>query len=251
MVSSKPQKQGVRQNILLKTNTIIVMINFEALFNLTYGLYLVSAGSREKGNGYISNTVFQVTAEPPQFATCCNKNNYTTDLIQQYGSFAVSVLNNDTSQDLISTFGYKSGRDTNKMSAAKVIYGETGVPIVLDDCIAYLEIKVKQTIDAGTHLIFIGELIQAEQVDAGKEPLTYANYRKIRKAAAPKNAPTYIDKSKLESDKPKVEILKKYECADCGYVYDEAEEKEKFADLPDDWVCPLCGAAKREFFEIK
>lgn len=226
------------------------MINYEALFNLTYGLYIVSSGDSESGNGFISNTVFQVTAEPPRFASCCNKDNYTAGLIQKHGAFAISVLHQEASAEIIGRFGYKSGRDFNKMEDMRVIYGEnTGVPVVLNDCIAYMECKVIQTIDVGTHLLFIAELVHAETMDPIRDPLTYAYYRKVRKGAAPKNAPTYIDKSKLVQKPEKVKP-KRYECSACGYIYDEADEPIPFAGLPDDWVCPACGAEKSDFFEI-
>lgn len=226
------------------------MIQFEALFKISYGLYIVSSGNKNKGNGFISNTFFQVTAEPPRFASCCNKDNYTAALIRETRAFSVSVIHKDTDPDIISRFGYKSGKDTDKLSGLKIKYGETGVPIVLNDCIAFLECKVIQTIDVGTHYMFIGELLQSEIIDDTKEALTYLHYRQVRKGAAPKNAPTYIDKSKLAANVAG-SGFKKFECTACGYIYDEAEEDIKFADLPDDWVCPVCGSEKSDFIEIK
>jgi flavin reductase (DIM6/NTAB) family NADH-FMN oxidoreductase RutF/rubredoxin len=226
------------------------MIQVEALFQISYGLYIVSSGNKTKGNGYISNTVFQVTAEPPQFAASCNKDNYTSKFITESGTFAVSVLHNDTDPDIIGRFGYKCGRDFDKLEGMKVKYGETGVPIVMNDCIAFLEFKVVQTIDAGTHLIFIGELIQAEVVDNTREAITYLHYRRVRKGLSPKNAPTYIDKSKTDA-KPVGSGLKKFECTACGYVYDEAEQEVRFADLPEDWICPVCASEKSDFIEIE
>lgn len=226
------------------------MIQVEALFQISYGLYIVSSGNKTKGNGYISNTVFQVTAEPPRFAASCNKDNYTTEFITESGAFAVSVLHNDTDPDIIGRFGYKSGRDFNKLDGMNVKYGETGVPIIMNDCIAFLEFKVVQTVDAGTHLIFIGELVQAEVVDDSKEAITYLHYRRVRKGLSPKNAPTYIDKSKTEA-KPIGSGLKKFECTACGYVYDEAEQEVRFADLPEDWICPVCASEKSDFIEIE
>jgi len=225
------------------------MIQFEALFKISYGLYIVSSGNKSKGNGFVSNTFFQVTAEPPMFASCCNKDNFTANLIKETNAFSVSVIHKDTDPDIIGRFGYKSGKDTDKLSGLNIKYGETGVPIVLNDCIAFLECKVVQTIDLGTHYMFIGELIQAELVDDTKEALTYLHYRQVRKGVAPKNAPTYIDKSKLGENK-KGSGLKKYECTACGYIYDETEENIKFIDLPDDWVCPVCGSEKSDFIEI-
>ena len=226
------------------------MIQVEALFQISYGLYIVSSGNKTKGNGYISNTVFQVTAESPRFAASCNKDNYTAEFITESGAFAVSVLHTDTDSDIIGRFGYKSGRDFNKLDGINVKYGETGVPIIMNDCIAFLEFKVVQTVDAGTHLIFIGELVQAEVVDDTKEAITYLHYRRVRKGLSPKNAPTYIDKSKTEA-KPIGSGLKKFECTACGYVYDEAEQEVRFADLPEDWICPVCASEKSDFIEIE
>lgn len=226
------------------------MIQFEALFKISYGLYIVSSGNKDRGNGFISNTFFQVTAEPPVFASCCNKDNYTASIIKETGAFSVSIIHKDTDPDVIGRFGYKSGKDTDKLAGMKVIYGETGVPIVLNDCIAYLECKVIETIDVGTHLMFIGELVQSVILDDNKDALTYLHYRQVRKGVAPKNAPTYIDKSKLESKLP-ANAPKKYECTACGFIYDDAEEDIPFADLPADWVCPVCGAEKSDFIEIQ
>jgi len=225
------------------------VINFEALFKISYGIYIVSSGSREHGNGYISNTFFQVTAEPPCFAASCNKNNYTAELIKKTGCFSATVLHKNAAPELIGKFGYKSGKDGDKMQGLDIKYGETGVPIVLNDGIAFMECKLVQTFDAGTHYLFIGELIQADILDDQKEMLTYQYYREIKKGMAPKNAPTYIDKSKLEQ-KPQALNLKKYKCAACGYIYDEAVEGKKFNELPDDWICPVCGSEKSDFYEI-
>ena len=148
------------------------MITIEALFKISYGLYIVSSGDKDHGNGFISNTVFQVTAEPARFAACCNKNNYTVEFITRTGAFSVSVLHQEASPDLFGRFGYKSGKDFDKLAGIHVKYGETGVPIVLNDSIAYLECKVVQTVDVGTHFMFIGELMHAEILDDAKEPLT-------------------------------------------------------------------------------
>jgi len=225
------------------------MINYEALFKVSYGLYIVCSGSNEKGNGYISNTVFQVTSDPPRFATCCNKDNHTANMISDCGSFSVSVLQQDAGVRTIGTFGYKSGKDADKLSGMEVRYGETGVPIVLNDAIAYLEFRVEETIDVGTHLMFIGELINAEVLDEEVDPLTYLHYRKVKKGIAPKNAPTYIDKSKLEKTTKK-EVFARYECPACGYIYDDEKNDVKFADLPEEWVCPVCGEDKSDFIKL-
>jgi flavin reductase (DIM6/NTAB) family NADH-FMN oxidoreductase RutF len=225
------------------------MINYEALFKISYGLYVVSSGTKKKGNGYISNTVFQVTSDPPRFATCCNKDNHTAQLIRSSGHFSISVLQEDTGAGTIGTFGYKSGKDVDKLEGMDVSYGETGVPIVLNDAIAFLEVRVQEIVDVGTHLMFIGELVQAKVLDEAADPLTYLHYRRVKKGVAPKNAPTYIDKSKLEKKTEGAEYAK-YECPACGYIYDEEKEGVKFDDLPDDWECPVCGEEKSEFIKL-
>ncbi len=233
------------------------MINIEALFKVSYGLYVVCSGDKNRGNGFISNTVFQVTSSPARFASCCNKDNYTAEFIKKSGAFSVSVLHQDTPADIYGHFGYKSGRDIDKMDGMKIQYGETGVPIVLDEAIAYLECKVVQTHDVGTHWLFIGELVQADVVDDRMEPITYLHYREVKKGLAPKNAPTYVDKSLLEK-KVAASPFKKFKCTACGYVYDEEagdpsngiDPGTTFADLPDDWVCPICGTEKEDFIEI-
>ncbi len=225
------------------------MINYEAFFRISYGLYIVSSGTRENGNGYISNTVFQVTADPPRFATCCNKDNHTADLIRSSGHFSVSVLREDSETETIGNFGYKSGLDSDKLKGMDVRFGESSVPIVLNDAIAFLEIRVQETIDVGTHLMFIGEVIHAELLDEEADPLTYLHYRREKKGMAPKNAPTYIDKSKMEK-KSRDTGYARYKCPTCGYIYDEEKEDLKFEDLPDDWECPVCGEEKSEFIKL-
>jgi flavin reductase (DIM6/NTAB) family NADH-FMN oxidoreductase RutF/rubredoxin len=225
------------------------MIDFEAFYKITYGLFIVSSGDTVKGNGFISNTVFQVTAEPPQFAVACNKKNFTAGLITRKKAFSVSILEQDTAPDILSRFGFKSGRDFDKLEGMSVKYGETGVPIVLNATIAYLECTLVNTIDTGSHLIFIGELVQSVLLDKSKDPLTYLYYRQVRKGFAPVNAPTYIDKSKFDTA-GQAGIFKKYKCPACGYIYDEEKETVKFSGLPDSWICPVCGTEKSDFIEV-
>lgn len=171
------------------------MTDSETLFKVSYGLYVICSGNAGKGNGYVSNTVFQVSSDPVKFATCCSKNNYTAGLIRSTGAFSVSVLSTDVRPQLIATFGYRSGRDTDKFTGITLRYGQTGVPVITDSAVAVFEFRVLETIDVGTHFLFIAELLNSEMIDGAKEPMTYRYYREVRKGFAPKNAPTYIDKS--------------------------------------------------------
>jgi flavin reductase (DIM6/NTAB) family NADH-FMN oxidoreductase RutF/rubredoxin len=225
------------------------MIDFEAFYKITYGLFIVSSGDTIKGNGFISNTVFQITADPPQFGVACNKKNFTAGLITKKKAFSVSILEQDTAPEILGRFGFKSGRDFDKLEGMSVKYGETGVPIVLNAAIAYLECTLVNTIDTGTHLIFIGHLVQSVLLDKSKDPLTYLYYRQVRKGSSPVNAPTYIDPLKLEAAKPKG-VFKKYRCSACGHIYDEEKEGVRFSELPDSWTCPVCGSEKSDYTEV-
>jgi flavin reductase (DIM6/NTAB) family NADH-FMN oxidoreductase RutF/rubredoxin len=234
------------------------MINYEALFKVSYGLYIVSSGDQNDRNGFISNTVFQVTSDPPQFAACCNKDNYTSEYIQRYKNFSVSILEQNASSELISKFGYKSGKTLKKLEGMKQTTGILGTPVVLDNTIAWLECRLVQTFDVGSHLIFIGEVVKSELVDENADPMTYAYYRKVKKGMAPKNAPTYVDKSKLQTKSSSTKATK-YQCPACGYIYDpEKGDPDSgikpgtpFEALPDDWVCPLCGTEKADFVKFQ
>ena len=233
-------------------------MNIEAFFKISYGLYVVGSKSGNKLNGYISNTVFQVTADPPKFAISCSKNNFSAGIISESKAFSISVLERDTGANVIGTFGYKSGKDIEKFEGFTYKTGKTGSPILLDNTIAWFECNVIETIDEGSHLVFIGELVDGDLIDQSKTPLTYAHYREVKKGKAPKNAPKFIDEKKLDT-----QILipgtEKYFCPACGYIYDpEKGDPDNgispgtpFDMLPDNWACPLCSTEKSDFAKIK
>jgi len=230
-------------------------MNIEAYFKVSYGLYVVSSAYDNKLNGYISNTVFQVTADPARFAIACSKNNFTCEMIRKSGTYSVSVLQKDTRASLIGTFGYRSGKDTDKFSGCNFIRGKTGAPVLMEDTIAWFECEVTQTVDTGTHILFIGNVVGGDLINPAGEPLSYDYYREVRKGKAPKNAPTFIDPEKLLKT---TEESEKYYCTACGYVYDPiAGDPEngyppgtRFEDLPETWVCPVCGTEKQYFEKV-
>jgi flavin reductase (DIM6/NTAB) family NADH-FMN oxidoreductase RutF/rubredoxin len=229
-------------------------MNIEAFFKITYGLYVVSSRLGEKLNGFISNTVFQVTSEPAQFAIACSKNNFTALLIEQSRIFSISALKKECRTEIMSTFGYKSGKDINKFEGFDYKLGKTGSPILLEDTLSWFECEVVDVKDLGTHLLFIGKVIDGDLIDGISEPLTYAYYREVKKGKAPKNAPTYIDSDKLKKQAT-IELSGMYECTACGHIYDPAKGDPEsgiapgtpFEALPDNWVCPVCGAEKADF----
>ena len=224
-------------------------MNLKALHTISYGLYVIGCRKGDRLNGQTANTVIQVSSEPPTISVCINKRNLTHEFIKDSGVFTVSVLSQDTPLSFIGSFGFKSGRDVDKFEGVNYRIGETQAPIVLDNTLAYLEAKVIKDVDAGTHTIFIGELVGAEVLRQG-EPMTYAYYHQVKRGTTPKTAPIYIEERKEEGIK-----AAKYKCTVCGYVYDpEKGDPESgiapgapFEELPDDWVCPVCGASKDEF----
>ncbi|GAI21343.1 unnamed protein product, partial [marine sediment metagenome] len=227
--------------------------NVKALYKLGYGLYVVSSRKGDRLNGQIANTVFQITSEPPTIAVSINKNNLTHAFIKESKVLAASVLSQDTPLSFIGHFGFKSGRDIDKLEGISYKIGETQAPVVTDNTLAYLEARVIQEVDVGTHTIFVGELAGADVIKEG-EPMTYAYYHQVKRGTTPKTAPSYIEEKK--EVKPK---MAKYECTVCGYIYDselgdpdgDIEPGTPFEEIPADWVCPVCGAAKDEFERIE
>jgi len=228
-------------------------MNLKALYKLGYGLYIVCSRKGDKLNGQIANTVFQITSEPPTIAVSINKSNLTHEFIRESKVFTASILAQDTPLAFIGHFGFKSGRDIDKLKGINYKLGETKAPVVTDHALAYLEAKVNKEVDVGTHTIFIGELVGADVISEG-EPMTYAYYHQVKRGTTPKTAPSYI-----EEKKEAVTKMAKYECTVCGYIYDpELGDPDggiapgtPFEEIPDDWVCPVCGATKSEFEKIE
>jgi len=228
-------------------------MDLKALYNCSYGLYVISSRKGDRLNGQIANTVFQLTSDPPTIAVSINKQNLTHEFITESKVFAASILSRDTPLSFIGHFGFKSGKEVDKLKDVNYKFGETKSPIVLDHTLAYLEANVINQVDVGTHTIFIGELVGADVLKEG-EPMTYAYYHQVKGGTTPKTAPSYI-----EERKEAVPKMAKYECTVCGYIYDPElgdtdggiKPGTPFEDLPDDWVCPVCGASKDQFEKIE
>ena len=229
-------------------------MNLKALHQLGYGLYIVGSKKGDKVNCQIANTVFQICSKPPIIAVAINKENLTHEFITESKVFAASILSHDTPLNFIGHFGFRSGRETDKLKDVHYNLGrETGSPIVLDYTLAYLEAKVINQTDVETHTIFIGEVIDADIVKEG-EPLTYAYYHQVKGGTTPKAAPSYVEERKEATSK-----MAKYKCTICGYIYDpESGDTDSgiksgtpFEEIPDDWVCPICGASKDQFEKIE
>lgn len=167
-------------------------MNIDAFYKISYGLYIIGSEMDGKINGHISNTVFQVSADPITVAICSNKSNLTTDYILNSGKISISVLTEEADLKFIGRFGFKSGRDINKYEGIQHILTPNGLPAVTEKTCAYFEGKVISSVDVKTHMMFIAEITGAEMIETTFNPLTYKYYRDVIKGLSPKSAPTYI-----------------------------------------------------------
>ena len=165
-------------------------LNLDALFTLNYGLYVVASCRDGRLNGQISNSVVQVTNTPPRLAAAISKDSLTHEFIRASSVFSVTVLAESAPMTLIGLFGFRSGRDTDKLSQVSCQIGATGCPVVRDHALACAEVRVEKTLDCGTHTIFVGEVVGAKIMGQGR-PMTYAYYREVLGGKIPPTAPTY------------------------------------------------------------
>ncbi|MFO7554891.1 MAG: flavin reductase family protein [Desulfobacterales bacterium] len=158
--------------------------------DLSYGLYIVTSKDEDRMNGQIVNTVIQVTSEPPRIAVIINKNNYTHELILKSKVFSASVLDESAPMTFLGPFGFRSGRDFDKLSKVSFKEGITGCPLITEHALSVLEAEVINQVDLGTHTVFIGNVVRSEVLNEGT-PLTYQYYHKVLKGKSPPNAPTF------------------------------------------------------------
>lgn len=197
-------------------------MNAKALYNLTYGLFILTANENEKDNGCIVNTVTQVTSSPNRITVAVNKDNYTCGMISRTGIFNVSVLTKNSKFDTYKHWGFQSGADTDKCKSIAYKRANNGVVYITDECNAYICAKVVSATDLGTHILFLADVIDAE-ILSDDESVTYGYYQKNIKPV------------------PKVENSKNgFVCTVCGYIYEGDT-------LPDDYICPLCKHPASDF----
>lgn len=194
----------------------------KAMFNLSYGLFILTAKDGEKDNGCIVNTVGQVTSQPNRISLTVNKANYTHDMILKTKEFNVSVLAENSKFETYRHWGFQSGRNTDKLESISFKRSANGLVYIADETNAFLSAKVVSTIDLGTHTLFIADVTDGE-VLSQVPSATYSFYQNNIK---PKPAST--------------EKRKGFICTVCGYIY-EGET------LPDDFICPVCKHPASDF----
>ena len=201
------------------------MKDSKALFNIGYGLYVVTTHDGVRDNGLIVNTVCQVTSTPERVAVTVNKSNYSHDIIKNTGKMNVNCLSTDAPFKVFEAFGFVSGRDVDKFKDCSPRRSENGLVVLPKYINSFMSLAVEEYIDLGTHGMFICTVTEAEVIST-LETMTYTYYHKHVKP------------------KPEAQKKKGYICTVCGYIHDEAE-------LPADFVCPICKHGAEDFEELK
>lgn len=199
--------------------------DMKALFNIGYGLYVVTSNDGKKDNGLIVNAVTQLTDAPNRVAVTINKQNYSHHVIKQTGIMNVNCLDTTAPFSLFQTYGFQSGRSADKFAGAEVLRSDNGLVFLPRHINSFLSLKVEEYIDLDTHGIFICTVTES-RVISGNETMTYTYYQHNVKP------------------KPKTEGKKGYVCRVCGWIY-EGEP------LPDDIICPLCKHGAADFEPIQ
>ena len=194
----------------------------KVMYNLTYGLFILTAKDGDKDNGCIVNTVSQVTTSPNRIIVCVNKNNFTHDMILKTGEFNVSILSEKSSFNTYKHWGFQSGREVDKLADITYSRAENGLVYIAEETNAYICAKVVDTTDLGTHTLFLADVTDGA-VLSDDASVTYAYYQK--------------------NIKPAPEKKKGYVCTVCGYIYEGDP-------LPEDFICPWCKHPASDFRSI-
>lgn len=198
--------------------------DFKALFNIGYGLYVATSNDGKKDNGLIVNTVTQVTSSPNRIAVTINKENYSHYVIKQTGKMNINCLTVDAPFSVFESFGFRSGRNTNKFEENTSLRSDNGLVVLADYINSFMSLEVEQYVDLDTHGMFICSVTEL-RVLSDKETMTYTYYHKNVKP------------------KPQTQGKKGFVCRICGYVYEGDS-------LPDDFICPICKHGAADFEPI-
>lgn len=199
--------------------------DLSALFNIGYGLYVITSNDGKKDNGLIVNTVSQVTNTPNRIAVTINKANYSHHVIKQSGIMNLNCLSTDAPFSVFETFGFQSGRTVDKFADCEPLRSDNGLAFLPKYINSFMSLKVEQYIDLDTHGMFICSITES-RVISKVETMTYTYYQNNVKP------------------KPQTEGKKGFVCKICGYIYEGDE-------LPEDFICPLCKHGVADFEPIE
>ena len=197
-------------------------MNGKVMYNLTYGLFVLTAKDGGKDNGCIVNTVSQVTTEPNRICVAVNKLNFTHDMIHKTGEFNVSILTEGSRFETYKHFGFQSGKDIDKFESIEFLRAANGIAYIAHETNAYISAKVVSETDLGTHTLFLADVTDGE-ILSDDPSVTYAFYQKNIKKKPGANV------TADGASAPK----KGFICTVCGYIYEGDT-------LPSDFICPWC-----------
>ena len=204
-------------------------MNPQAMFNISYGLYVLTTNLDGQDNGCIINTVTQVTSDPNQISIAVNKSNYTRDMIAASQKFTASIISQDADFELFKRFGFQSGRTADKFAGFTATKrGANGTLFVTQGTNAFIAASVTQEIDLGTHSLFIARVTDMD-ILSDTPAATYSYYHQHIK---PQPQPVPHNTGKTI-----------WRCTICGYEYEGAE-------LPADFICPLCKHPASDFEKV-
>ena len=203
-------------------------MNKKAMYQLTYGLFVLTARLGEKDNGCIINTAGQVTSTPNRISIAVNKDNFTHDMIMESGRFNISILSEKANFETFQHFGFQSGRTADKFDGYQACKrSDNGIYYITEGTNAYISASVEQTIDLGSHTMFIASVDDMD-VLASDPSATYAYYQ---------------DSIKPKPEKKASGGKTAWRCTVCGYVYEGDE-------LPSDFICPICKHPASDFEKV-
>lgn len=195
------------------------------MFKISYGLFVLTSADDDSQSGCIINTALQVTATPNRIAVTVNKSNFTHSLIETSGVFNVSVIDESAPFDFFRHFGFRSGKTVEKINSSGMAkYAPNYIAYIAKHTNAYISGKVVDTVDLGTHTMFIADVTDGE-ILSSLPSMTYDYYHQNVKP------------------KPQPQETHGWKCKICGYVYNGDE-------LPEDFVCPLCKHGASDFEKI-
>lgn len=219
----------------------VIFMQAEALYSLSYGLYVIGVKNGDSFGGSVVDSFAQVGAgEVPCVMLSCMNHTNTKNLIDENGEFTVSVLAEDTDPAVIAAFGFQSSRDAEKWQDVPHTFAD-GLP-VLTYAAAYLRCRVTDKKLLDTHTVFFCDVLGAWHGDG--KPLLYADYQKPELKSAVRAAFEKIKAKKAGAEPAGQEKKEKWVCEVCGYEYDG---EIPFEDLPEDYICPICGKGKSVF----
>ena len=206
-------------------------MDMKAMYKLSYGLFVLTAKRGEKDNGCITNTAIQVTSEPNRISIAVNKANYTHDMVLETGKFNVSIISEKADFDLFKHFGFQSGRDVDKFADfTDCARAENGIFYITKGTNAVISAEVEQSIDLGSHTLFIAKVTDLMVLDAASSA-TYEYYQNNIKP-----------KPQAVGTTPTGQTI--WRCRICGYEYVGEE-------LPEDFICPICKHPASDFEKVQ